>query len=211
MAREISADLVKRLRAETGAGMMACKQALQEADGDLERARDILRTKGMASAEKRAGRTAKQGLIEAYVHPGGGLGALVEVNCETDFVARTDEFRSLAHDLALQVVSFNPRWVRREDVPAAELEHERAVNREQALAEGRAPERIDQIIEGRLRKFYETVCLYDQPWLRDQGSKPRPVREVIQEVSASTGENIFVSRFARYQLGETAAEAADGG
>ncbi|NNM96271.1 MAG: elongation factor Ts [Candidatus Dormibacteraeota bacterium] len=181
---------------------MACKQALVEAGGDFDRARDVLRTKGLASAEKRKGRETREGLVDSYIHPGGRIGVLLEVNCESDFVAMTDVFKALVHDLALQVANSSPRWVRREDVPSAELDRERAIYQEQALAEGKSADRLEQIVEGRLRKFYETFCLYDQPFLRDEGGKARRVEQVIQEAISTTGENIGVARFTRYQLGE---------
>jgi elongation factor Ts len=198
----VTVELVRRLREQTGAGIMDCKQALQQAEGDIERARDILRTKGLASAQRKSGRQTREGLVDSYVHPGGRIGVLLEVNCETDFVVRTDQFKGLVHDLALQIAGTSPSWVSREDVPPAVLERERAVYREQALTEGKAAERLDQIVDGRLRKFYEQSCLLDQPWLRDEGSKARQVSQVIQEVIAATGENISISRFVRYQLGE---------
>ncbi|HEY6538911.1 MAG TPA: translation elongation factor Ts [Candidatus Dormibacteraeota bacterium] len=194
--------MVRQLREQTGAGVMDCKTALSEAGGDFERARDILRAKGLASAQKRSGRQTSQGLVDSYIHPGGVIGVLVEVNCETDFVARTDTFKALVHDIALQIAGRSPRWVRREDIPAAELERERAVYREQAEREGKGPERMEQIVEGRLRKFYEETCLYDQAWLRDEGTKGRSTTQVIQEVIAATGENITVSRFSRFELGK---------
>ena len=202
MTEKVTAELVRQLREQTGAGIMACKQALVEAGGDFERARDVLRTQGLASAEKRRGRETREGLVDSYIHPGGRIGVLLEVNCESDFVAMTDVFKDLVHDLALQVVNSSPRWVRREDVPKAELDRERAVYQEQALAEGKAADRLEQIVEGRLRKFYETFCLYDQPFLRDEGGKARRVEQVIQEAISTTGENIGVARFIRYQLGE---------
>ncbi|HUY55073.1 MAG TPA: translation elongation factor Ts [Candidatus Nanopelagicaceae bacterium] len=202
MTQSVTADLVRQLREQTGAGIMACKQALVEAGGEFDRARDVLRTKGLASAEKRKGRETREGLVDSYIHPGGRIGVLLEVNCESDFVAMTDVFKALVHDLALQVANSSPRWVRREDVPAAELDRERAIYQEQALAEGKATDRLEQIVEGRLRKFYETFCLYDQPFLRDEGGKARRVEQVIQEAISTTGENIGVARFTRYQLGE---------
>ncbi len=202
MTQAVTADLVRQLREQTGAGIMACKQALVEAGGDFDRARDVLRTKGLASAEKRKGRETREGLVDSYIHPGGRIGVLLEVNCESDFVAMTDVFKALVHDLALQVANSSPRWVRREDVPSAELDRERAIYQEQALAEGKSADRLEQIVEGRLRKFYETFCLYDQPFLRDEGGKARRVEQVIQEAISTTGENIGVARFTRYQLGE---------
>ncbi|HUY25146.1 MAG TPA: translation elongation factor Ts [Candidatus Saccharimonadales bacterium] len=203
MSQAITADLVRQLREQTGAGIMDCKEALVEADGDFERARDILRAKGLASAQKRAGRRATEGLVDSYIHPGGRIGVLLEVNCETDFVARTEQFQGLVHDLALQIAGTSPRWIRREDVPEPELARERAIYREQALNEGKSEERLDQIVDGRLRKFYEAFCLYEQAWLRDEGSKGRKVSEVIQEVISATRENITVSRFVRFELGES--------
>ena len=211
MSQEISAELVRQLRQQTWAGIMDVKRALVESAGDFDRARDLLRAKGLASAEKRAERETREGLVDAYIHPGGRLGVLLEVNCESDFVARTDEFKALVHDLALQVASLGPRWIRREDVPAGEVEHEREIYRQQAAAEGRDAARVDQIIEGKLRKWFETACLYEQPWIRDEaGKKARRVEEVIKETIASTGENISVARFARFPLGERA-EGSSGG
>jgi elongation factor Ts len=206
VSQPISAEMVRQLREQTGAGIMDCKAALTEADGDFERARDILRAKGLASAQKRAGRQTREGLVDSYIHPGGAIGVLVEVNCESDFVARTDTFKALVHDIALQIAGRSPRWVRRENIPAEELERERAVYREQAEREGKGADRMDQIVEGRLRKFYEETCLYDQAWLRDEGSKGRQVSQVIHEVVSATGENITVSRFVRFELGKGLAD-----
>ena len=203
MSQEISAELVRQLRQQTGAGIMDVKRALVDSAGDFDRARDLLRTKGLASAEKKAERETREGLVDAYIHPGGRLGVLLEVNCESDFVARTDEFKALVHDLALQVASLGPRWIRREDIPAEEVGHEMEIYRQQAAAEGRDAARVDQIVEGKLRKWSESVCLYEQPWIRDEaGKKARRVEEVIKETIASTGENISVARFARFPLGE---------
>jgi elongation factor Ts len=202
MSQPINAEMVRTLREQTGAGIMDCKQALTEAGGDFDQARDVLRTKGLASAEKRKGRATREGLVDSYIHTGGRIGVLIEVNCETDFVARTDEFKALVHDLALQVATLSPRWVSREDVPDSELEREKAIYRDQVLAEGKGEDRLEQIVSGRLRKFYEAFCLLDQAWLRDEGSKARRVDEVIKATVAATGENISVARFIRYQLGE---------
>ncbi len=203
MSQEISAELVRQLRQQTGAGIMDVKRALVDSAGDFDRARDLLRTKGLASAEKKAERETREGLVDAYIHPGGRLGVLLEVNCESDFVARTDEFKALVHDLALQVASLGPLWIRREDVPAEEVAHEKEIYRQQAAAEGRDAARVDQIVDGKLRKWSESVCLYEQPWIRDEaGKKARRVEEVIKETIASTGENISVARFARFPLGE---------
>lgn len=197
---EISAERVKELRERTGAGFMDCKRALEETGGDLEKAVVRLREKGLAAAAKKAGRTASQGLIYAYIHPGGRVGAMVEVNCETDFVARTDEFVSLAKDIAMQVAASQPRWVRREDVPAAELEREREILLAQARSENKPERVIQQMVEGRLKKFYAEWCLLEQPFIRDPNVT---VGDVIRQAIAKLGENIEVRRFVRYALGET--------
>ncbi len=211
MTQPITADLVRQLREQTGAGIMNCKEALTEAGGDFEAARDKLRAKGLASAEKRRGRETKEGLVDAYIHPGGQVGVLIEVNCESDFVARTDQFKSLVHDLAIQVAAQSPRWITRDEVPAQELERERAIYREQASQEGKGTAHLDQIVEGRLRKFYETFCLYDQPFIRDEGPRPRRIEQLIQETVAATGEHITVARFARFRLGERPDETSPDG
>jgi elongation factor Ts len=195
----ISAALVKELRATTGAGILDCKEALQQADGDLDKAADILRKQGLAEAKKHLGREAREGLIEAYIHTGSRIGALVELNCETDFVARTPDFGQLAHDLAMQVVGYRPRYLTREDVPEEALEEQRAIYRAQAEREGKPPQVIDRIVEGRLDKFYEEVCLLEQPFIRDDDTK---VGDVIAQKIAIIGENIVLRRFARFELGE---------
>lgn len=195
----ISAALVKELRETTGAGILDCKQALQQADGDLDKAADILRKQGLAEAKKHLGREAREGLIEAYVHTGSRIGALVELNCETDFVARTPDFGQLAHDLAMQVVGYRPRYLSREDVPEEVLEEQRAIYRAQAEREGKPPRVIERIVEGRLDKFYEEVCLLEQPFIRDDDVK---VGDVIAQKIAIIGENIVLRRFARFELGE---------
>ncbi|MDQ7800115.1 MAG: translation elongation factor Ts [Armatimonadota bacterium] len=197
----VSLELVKELRARTGAGMMDCKGALEEAGGDLERAVELLRKRGLAQAAKRAGRAATQGLVDAYIHGGGSLGVLVEVNCETDFVARTEEFRQLVRDLALQIAARDPRYVRREDVPEAELEREREIARAQLAQQlqGKPPAAVERAVEGKLGKWLEEVVLLEQPFIRDESKK---VRDRIAEVVARTGENIVVRRFARFKLGE---------
>lgn len=201
----ISPEQVKELRERTGAGVMDCKRALEEAGGDVERAAEILRQKGLAAAAKKAGREVREGLVHAYVHAGGRVGALVEVNCETDFVARTDEFRQLAHDLAMQVVAQAPRWVRREDVPPDVLDRERAALRAQAEAEGRPAHVVEKIVEGRLEKFFAEHCLEEQPFIRDPEQR---VGDVIKAAIARLGENIRVRRFVRFELGETPAGEA---
>jgi len=195
----ISTALVKELREATGAGILDCKKALQETDGDLEKAVEILRRQGLAAAQKHWGREAKEGLIEAYVHTGNRIGALVELNCETDFVARTPEFGQLARDLAMQVVGYGPKYIRREDVPPEVLEQERAIYCAQAEREGKPSHVIERIVEGRLGKFYEEVCLLEQPFIRNGDVK---VGDVIAQMIAAVGENIVVRRFARFELGE---------
>jgi elongation factor Ts len=197
----VSADLVKRLRDMTGAGMMDCKRALEETGGDLERARVLLRERGLAAAVKRAGRTATEGLVEAYIHGGGRVGVLIEVNCETDFVANTEDFRTLARDLAIQVAGHNPTWVSREDVPEEELAQERKIYETQARDEGKPEGVIPRIVEGKLNAFLEERCLVEQPFFRDlEGKKTVGVR--IAEVGAKVGENIVVRRFVRFERGK---------
>jgi elongation factor Ts len=206
---EITAALVKQLREMTGAGMMDCKRALEATGGDLEKAKDWLREKGMARAASKAGRSANEGTIEAYVHGGGAVGArlgvLVEVNCESDFVAKTDDFKQLARELALQVAGAAPLYVRREDVPTEVIEHERAVFRAQAA--GKPADIVDKIVVGKLEAFYAETCLLDQPWVRDEKHRKK-VGELITEAVAKLGENITVARFARFQLGETSGNGA---
>jgi elongation factor Ts len=195
---DISAELVKELRERTGAGFMDCKRALTEAEGDLEKATQVLREKGLAAAAKKAGRDAREGLVSSYIHTGGRVGVLIEVNCETDFVARTDEFQKLVRDLAVQVAGLAPLYVDEERVPPAIL----AAKQAELLADEatqKKPENIrQQIVEGQLKKWYSQVCLYDQPF-RDE---ERTVRELVNEQIAKIGENIKVRRFTRYALGE---------
>jgi elongation factor Ts len=198
---EITAQAVKQLRERTGAGMMECKSALQEAGGDLAAAEVVLRKRGLASAARKASRATKQGLVGAYIHPGAQLGVLLEVNCESDFVARTDEFKRLVHDLAMQVAAADPRYLRKEDVPPAVLEAEREIQRARALAEGKPEKVVDKIVEGRLSKFYEEICLYEQPFIKDNSVT---VGQLIASTIAKTGENITVSRMVRFKVGDTA-------
>ncbi|MDI3521904.1 MAG: elongation factor Ts [Bacillota bacterium] len=198
----ITAEMVKALREKTGAGMMDCKRALQETGGDMDKATEYLREKGLAAAAKRAGRTAAEGLVEAYIHLGGKLGVLVEVNCETDFVARTPEFREFVRDIAMQVAAANPQYLAKEDVPAAVLDKEREILRVQALNEGKPEKVVDRIVEGRLEKFYSENCLLEQPFIKDPDKK---VHELLTEKIARIGENIVIRRFVRFQLGETQA------
>jgi elongation factor Ts len=198
---EISAKLVKELRDRTGAGMMECKKALTEANGNLAEAEIILRKHGIASATKKATRTTRQGIIGSYIHPGAQLGVLVEVNCESDFVARTDDFQNLVKDLAMQVAAADPQFIRKEDVTAEVLDKERDIQRARALQEGKPEKMLDKIVEGRMSKFYEEICLYEQPFIRDNATT---VGDLIKSVIAKVGENIAVSRFVRFKVGEAA-------
>ena len=198
---EISAKLVKELRDRTGAGMMECKSALVEAKGNLAEAEIILRKRGIAAASKKSTRSTRQGVIGSYIHPGSQLGVLVEVNCESDFVARTDEFQQLVKDLAMQVAAADPQFIRKEDVTPAALNKERDIQRGRALQEGKPEKMIDKIIEGRMNKFYEEVCLYEQPFIRENSTT---VGDLIKSMIAKVGENISVSRFVRFKVGEAA-------
>jgi elongation factor Ts len=196
---QISASLVKQLRDQTGAGMMECKAALQEANGSIEEATTILRKRGMAQASKKTGRATSEGLIGSYLHMGGRIGVLVELNCESDFVARTEDFQSLLKEIALQVAAANPQYARREDVPAELLERERAIYRAQMESSGKPPQVIEKIIEGKIGSFYEQVVLLDQPSIRDPKTT---VGQLIQTAIAKMGENIGVRRFVRYEVGK---------
>ena len=195
----IAAATVKRLREITGAGMMECKKALQEADGDLEKAQGILRKKGLAGIDKRRSRQASEGVIESYIHPGSRVGVLVEVNTETDFVARTDEFRRLAREVAMQVAATSPRWVSREEVPEDVAGGERKIYEEQARASGNPDSVLPKIVDGMLEKFYKQTVLLDQSYIRDDS---KTVADLVSEVAAKVGENVVVRRFARFGLGE---------
>lgn len=196
---EITAALVKELRERTGAGMMDCKKALSATDGDLEKAIDFLREKGLAAAAKKAGRVAAEGLVKAYIHGGGRIGVLVEVNCETDFVAKTDAFKELVKDIAMHIAATNPSYLKREEVPTAELEHEQAVLAEQARNEGKPEKIIEKMVAGRIEKYYKEVCLMEQPFVKDPD---KTISDLITESIAKIGENISIRRFTRYQLGE---------
>jgi elongation factor Ts len=201
----IKAEDVKRLREQTGAGIMDCKRALEESGGDTEKAARWLREKGLSTAAKKAGRVAREGLITSYIHHGGRLGVLLELNCETDFVARTDDFQALARDLAMQVAGMAPLYVSRDEVPANVLDEQRRTFADEAERDGRPVDRIPMIVEGKLNKWFETVCLLDQPY-RDTDQK---VADLINEKVALFGENIRVARFARMGVGETAQSGAD--
>ncbi len=195
---DVSASMVKELREKTGAGMMDCKKALEESDADFARAEEWLRKKGITGAAKKAGRTAAEGLVGAYVH-NGKVGVLVEVNCETDFVARNEDFQALVRDIALHIAALNPQYVRREEIPAEMLEKEKEIERVK-LREQKKPEAmIEKILTGKIEKFFETVCLVDQPFVKDDKKK---VHEVVTAAVAKIGENISIRRFTRYQVGE---------
>jgi len=195
----VSAEMVKELRERTGAGMMDCKKALVETNGNMEKAIDLLREKGLAAAAKKAGRIASEGVVEAYIHGGGRIGVLVEVNCETDFVAKTEEFKALAKNIAMQIAASNPAYVSRNDVPADVVNREREVLRAQALNEGKPAHIVDKMVDGRLEKFYKEACLLEQPYIRDPD---KTVSQLITENIAKIGENISVRRFVRFHLGE---------
>lgn len=195
----ISAEQVKALRDQTGAGMMECKKALLEADGDLEKAVTLLRERGLAAAAKRADRQTREGIIGHYIHAGGRLGVLAEVNCETDFVAATDEFQELVRDIAMQIAASNPSYVRREDVRQDEIEREKEIYHNQAQSAGKPEKIMERIVEGKLNKYYSEVCLYEQPFVKDP---ELTVEELIKAKIAVLKENIAVKRFARFKVGE---------
>jgi elongation factor Ts len=196
---EITAAMVKKLRDLTGAGMMECKAALGEANGDIEAATTILRKRGLASATKKAGRSTNEGLVGNYIHMGGKIGVLVEVNCESDFVARTDDFNNLVREVAMHIAAADPKWVRREDVPAEAIEKEKAIYRAQMENTGKPANVLDKIIEGKLGSFYGQFVLLDQPSIRDSS---QTIQQMVAQASAKTGENITVSRFIRFRVGE---------
>jgi elongation factor Ts len=194
----VTAGMVKELREKTGAGMMDCKKALSETDGNLEKAIDYLRQKGLSDAAKRTGRTASEGAIGAYIHPGGKIGVLVEVNCESDFVARTGEFQALVKDLAMHVAASNPLYLGREDVPEEVIAREKNIYEVQAKEGGKPEKIVERIVQGKLAKFFQEVCLLEQPFIKDQDIS---VNQLVSSVLAKLGENIVVRRFQRYQLG----------
>jgi len=196
---EIDAQAVKRLRERTGAGMMDCKAALKETEGDEEKAVEVLREKGMSAAAKKAGREASEGIIDSYIHMGGKVGVLVEVNCETDFVAKNDEFQSFVHDICLQIAASRPAYINRDEVPEEIVEKEKEMIRKQSLAEGKPEKVIDKIVEGRMEKYYQENCLLDQPFVKDED---KSISELLTETIAKVGENIIIRRFACYELGE---------
>ena len=194
----ITAEMVKQLRDRTGAGMMDCKKCLTEANGDMEKAIELLREKGLATAAKKAGRLASEGIVDAYIHGGGKIGALVEVNIETDFAAKNEEFRSFVKEILMQIVAGNPEYIRREDVPAEVIEKEKEILRTQALNEGKPEKIVDKIVEGRIEKFYKDKCLLEQPWIRDDS---KTIQELLTEKIAKIGENINIRRFVRLEKG----------
>jgi len=195
----VNSAAVKELRERTGAGMLDCKKALEEVDGNLEKAVELLREKGLAAAAKKAGRIASEGLVESYIHGGGRVGVLVEVNCETDFVAKTDAFRSFVRDIAMQIAASSPRYVSREEVSQDDIEKEREILRNQALNEGKPEKIVDKMVEGRLNKYYEEFCLLEQSFIKDPD---KTVQTLLQEKIAQIGENISIRRFVRFELGE---------
>ena len=196
----ITTEMVKELRGVTGAGVLEAKKALEQTDGNFDKAVDILREKGAARALKRADRTAKEGLVELYAHPGNRVGVMLELNCETDFVGRTEQFRELAHNLALHIAAASPRYLRSEDVPAAEIERETSVLKAQAMAEGKSEAIAEKMVAGRISKYYEEMCLLEQPFVKDEKVK---IKDMLADATRTTGENIIVRRFVRYQLGES--------
>ncbi len=197
----VKATEVKALRVRTGAGMMDCKKALQESNGDLERAVEYLRKKGLATAAKRAAKATNQGLVHSYIHGGGRIGVLIEVNCETDFVAKTEDFKDMVHNLAMQVAASRPQYISRENIPAEVLEKEKEILKAQALNEGKPEKVIDRIITGRIEKFYQESCLLEQPYIKDPD---QVVEDLINDTVAKLGEKIVVRRFARFEVGEDA-------
>ena len=197
-----SAEQVKELRERTGAGVMDCKAALDASKGDMQGAIEHLRKKGLADAAKKAHREAKDGVVASYIHPGSKIGVLVEINCETDFVARTDDFQQLVKDVAMQVAAANPSYVSREDVPGAVVEKEREIYRQQMADQKKPPQVVDKIIEGKLEKFYAESCLLEQPFIRDATGKTR-LKDMVDQSTSKMGERIVVKRFARFQVGES--------
>ncbi|SFM41160.1 translation elongation factor Ts (EF-Ts) [Thermodesulforhabdus norvegica] len=195
----VSMEMIKELRAKTNAGMMDCKRALEATNGDMEKAIDYLRQKGLATAMKRAGKEAKEGLVQAYVHGGGRIGVLVEINCETDFAARSDAFQEFAKNIAMQIAATNPLGVEKEDIPQEIVERERAIYEAQARETGKPENVIQKIVEGKMRKFFEEAALMEQPFIRDPD---KTIRDYLNELVAQIGEKVVIRRFTRYQLGE---------
>ena len=196
---EVTTALVKELRERTQAGMMDCKKALLATDGNIEKAVEYLREKGLSAAVKKAGRVASEGMVDSYIHMGGKIGVLVEVNCETDFVAKTDTFKALVHDVALQIAASNPLFISKDEVPTANLEEEREILRAQALNEGKPEKIVERMVEGRIEKYYKEVCLLEQPFVKNPDIT---VQDLVNEATLASGEKIAIRRFTRYELGE---------
>ncbi|HWF38981.1 MAG TPA: translation elongation factor Ts [Candidatus Acidoferrales bacterium] len=205
--KNVSAQLVKDLRDRTGAGFSACRDALVEANGDIEQAINVLRKKGQAAAQKKAQRATSEGLVSSYIHAGGKIGVLLEINCESDFVARTDDFQRLSHDVAMHIAALDPRFLRREEVTQDVLDRERDIYREQAKATGKPEPVIEKIVSGKMEKFYEENCLYEQHFIKDEGVT---IKELVDQAIAKMGENIAIRRFARFKVGETDGPATSG-
>ncbi len=197
---DISADAVKKLREKTGVGLMDCKDALKNSNGDMEKAVDYLREKGLAKMQKRMGRVASEGSVSSYIHTGGKVGTIVEVNCETDFVAKTDQFQDFVRDIAMQITASNPLYVKREDIPQEHIDREKTIYRNQALESGKPEKIIDKIAEGKLEKFYQEVCLIEQSFIKNPDVT---IKDLLEELLVKTGEKIVINRFVRFQLGET--------
>lgn len=195
----ITSEMVRELRERTGAGIMDCKKVLNEANGNIEKAIELLRERGLAAAAKKAGRIAAEGIVDSYIHLGGKIGVLIEVNCETDFVAKTNEFKAFVRDMAMQVAAANPKYITKDEVPIEIIEKEKEILRSQALNEGKPANIVDRIVEGRLEKFYKEVCLLEQPFIKDDS---KAVKDVLNETIAKLGENIIIRRFTRYEMGE---------
>lgn len=195
----VTASAVKELREKTGAGMLDCKKALEETNGDIDKAVEVLREKGLSAAAKKAGRIATEGLVESYIHAGGRIGVLVEVNCETDFVAKTDNFKDFVKDVAMQIAAANPLYVRREEVPQDIIEKEKEILRAQALNEGKPEKIVDKMVEGRISKYYEENCLLEQDFIKDPD---KTIEQLLNEKISTIGENITIRRFVRFELGE---------
>ncbi|WP_017813708.1 MULTISPECIES: translation elongation factor Ts [Paenibacillus] len=195
----VSASAVKELREKTGAGMLDCKKALEETGGDIAKAVDVLREKGLSAAANKAGRAATEGTVESYIHAGGRIGVLVEINCETDFVGKTDQFKSFARDIAMQIAAANPLYVRREEVPAEAIEKEKEILKAQALNEGKPEKIVEKMVEGRINKYYEEYCLLEQSFVKDPD---KTINQLLNEKISTIGENISIRRFARFELGE---------
>jgi len=197
---DITADAVKKLREKTGVGLMDCKEALRHSNGDMEKAVDFLREKGLAKLQKRMGRVASEGSVASYIHTGGKVGAMVEINCETDFVAKTDQFQNFVKDVAMQITASNPLYVKREDIPPEHIEREKTICKNQALESGKPEKIIDKIAEGKLEKFYQEVCLVEQTFIKNPDMT---IKDLLEDLLVKTGEKIVINRFVRFQLGET--------